>query len=260
MKLFTTAANAALLLSSACAFTFAQGTGAKPGEIRILSSNGVKSVVEQVRSQMETKIGHPLSIEYSSAAAFKEKIDAGEQFDVTILTPELIADYTKQGKILPGTGADVARSGIGVSARAGAPKSDISTPDKLKQVLLQAKSITYSKNGAIAQMVGKIIDTLGISNEVKPKLVLQQVPGRATIAVAEGEAELGITLISEILPVKGAQLLGPVPHSLQNYVIMTAGVSTHAKDEAAAKKVIKYLTARAMESTLKANGLEAVTK
>src|SRR5258706_13040024 len=161
MKMRLTTAIATLTFG--CAAVFAAGSDAESGEIRMLCSNGMKSVVEEARPQMERAIGHPLSIEFSSAASFKEKIDAGATFDVAILTSDAMDTLTKEHKLVPGSRADVARTGVGIGVRAGAPKPDISTPDKLKQTLLKTKSITYTKNGASAGFATRMIDRLGIA-------------------------------------------------------------------------------------------------
>lgn len=250
------ATTAIAALSFGCAILFAAGNDAKSGEIRMLCSNGMKAVVEEVRPQMERAIGHPLSIEFSSTATFKEKIDSGAAFDVAILTSEAIESLTKRGKIVPGARADVARTGVGVGVRAGAPKSDISTPDKLKQTLLKTKSITYTKNGASAVFVTRMIDRLGIAAQLKPHLIEETRPGRVSQSVAEGQADMVLTLISEILPVHGVQFLGPLPQDLQGYTVLTAGVGAQAKDAEAAKAAVKFLTSSSLAPILKAKGME----
>jgi len=254
MKMRPTTAIAGLAFGSAA--LFAAGNDAKSSEIRMLCSNGMKTVVEEVRPQMERAIGHPLSIEFSSAASFKEKIDAGATFDVAILTSDVMDALAKEHKILPGTRADVSRSGVGIGVRAGAPKPDISTPDKLKQTLLKTKSITYTKNGASAVFVTRMIDRLGIAAELKPKLIAETRAGRVSQSVAEGQAEMVLTLISEILPVHGVQYVGPLPGDLQGYTVLTAAVGAQAKDADAAKAAVKFLAGPSIAPTLKAKGLE----
>src|SRR5258706_7545098 len=207
--------TAIAVLSLGCAVLFAAGNDAKSGEIRMLCSNGMKAVVEEARPQMERAIGHPLSIEFSSTASFKEKIDAGATFDVAILTSDAMDTLTKEHKLVPGSRADVARTGVGIGVRAGAPKPDISTPDKLKQTLLKTKSITYTKNGASAGFATRMIDRLGIAAALKPKLIADKRAGHVSQSVAEGQADMDLTLISEILPVHGVQYLGPLPGELQ---------------------------------------------
>jgi molybdate transport system substrate-binding protein len=243
-------------LSFGCAALFAAGNDAKSGEIRMLCSNGMKAVVEEVRPQMERAIGYPLSIEFSSTASFKEKIDAGATFDVAILTSDAMDTLTKEHKLVPGSRADVARTGVGIGVRAGAPKPDISTPDKLKQTLLKTKSITYTKNGASAVFVTRMIDRLGIAAELKPKLIADTRAGHVSQSVAEGQADMVLTLISEILPVHGVQYLGPLPGDLQGYTVLTAGVGAQAKDAEAAKAAVKFLAGPSIAPILKTKGME----
>jgi molybdate transport system substrate-binding protein len=145
---------------------------------------------------------------------------------------------------------------VGIGIRAGAPKHDISTPDALKRTLLEAKSITYAKDGAARVLIEKIYDRLGISNEVKPKVILQLVPGRPQTAVADGEAEMVMTLVSEILPAKGVELLGPVPKELQSYVSFRGGVSSNTKNAEASRAAVKFLSSAKTSPAYKARGME----
>jgi molybdate transport system substrate-binding protein len=144
---------------------------------------------------------------------------------------------------------------VGVGIRAGEPKPDISAPDALKQTLLNAKSITYAKDGAARILIEKIYGRLGIANEVKPKIMLQSVPGRPQTAVADGQAEMVMTLVSEILPVKGIELVGPVPKELQSYVSFRGGVSANTKNAEASRAVVKFFTSSKSAPAYKARGL-----
>jgi molybdate transport system substrate-binding protein len=256
MKLRFTASAA--IFCATGALLFAAGNESKSGELHILCSNGARTLIEELRPQIERAAGRPISVDFSSSASFKEKIDAGATFDIAILTPELIDGLSKQGKILPGTRADIARSGVGIGVRAGMPKPDISTPEKLKQTLLKTKSITFTKNGASAATVNKMFDRLGITEAVKPHLILETQAGRVSQAVAEGQADMVLTLTSEILPVHGVQYVGPLPRELQSYIIMSAGVSAQSKNAESAKAAVKYLASSSIEPALKAKGLEPV--
>ena len=137
-------------------FLFPRQARAQSAAVRVFSSNGIKAVMEELLPQCERAIGHTIEIQFNSAAVLKQKIDAGEAFDVAILTPALIDELIQQGKIAPGTRSDIARSGIGIGVRAGAPKPDISTPAALKQALLHAKSITYARVGASRTYIEKM--------------------------------------------------------------------------------------------------------
>jgi molybdate transport system substrate-binding protein len=228
-----------------------------PAAVRVLSSNGVRSVIEALQPEIERAIGHALSFEFSTAASLKTKIEAGEAFDVAILTPALIDELIAQGKVAADSRVDVARAGVGVGARQGAPAADVSTPDALKSTLLKAKSVTFTADGQSRITIDRAFERLGIAMAMRPKTLLKG-PGEAPTAVAAGEAELVLTLMSEILPVPGLQLLGPFPADVQGYVSFTTGRSSNAKDADAANALLRHLSDPSVAAALKAHGLEAV--
>ena len=224
-------------------------------EIMILSTNGLKTVVEELGPQFEKATQHKLAVRFAPAAELKAAIEKGAAFDLAILTAAGIDDLIKQGKLAAPTRADVAKSGAGVAIRKGAPKPDISTAGAFKRSLLAAKSIAYVGTGATAANMQKIFERLGIAAEMKAKTrVLSGISAPA--AVAKGEAELGFTQISEILPVAGAELAGPLPPELQIYTIFSAAVGAHAGQAAAARSFLKFLTAPAAGSVIRAKGME----
>jgi molybdate transport system substrate-binding protein len=239
-------------LAVTAAFVFAQGP-----PVRVLCSNGVRAAVESVLPQAEGAVGHKIAVQFSSSASLKQRIDSGESFDVVILTPDLIDDLVKQGKVAGGSSTSLARAGIGVGIRAGFPKPDISSEAAMKQTLLQVKSVTYTKNGASRTHIEKMYERLGITHEMGPKIILQEMPGRAERVVGEGGADMVITLVSEILPTPGVQLVGPLPGELQSYISFSGGVSAKASDAAAAKALLKFLSSSAVAPTYKAKGMEA---
>jgi len=229
---------------------------ANAAEIKVISSVGVKSALEQLKPQFERATEHRLAITYGTAVPLKRQIDAGESFDVVILTPAMLEDLSKQGKVVPDSRTDVAKAGIGVAIKAGAAKLDISTPEAFKQALLNAKSIAYSKEGQSGMVMARMIERFGIAEEMKPKTVLETRSGQAAANVVEGTAELAFTLISEILPVAGAELAGPLPAELQSYIVFTAGIAPATKDPAAAKAFIDFFRTPAALPVLKAAGME----
>jgi molybdate transport system substrate-binding protein len=229
---------------------------ANAAEIKVISSIGVKAALEELKPHFERATEHKLAITYGTAVPLKRQIDAGETFDVVILTPAMLEDLAKQGKVAPESKIDVAKAGIGVAIRAGAAKPDLSTPDAFKQALLNAKSIAYSKEGQSGPMMAGIIERLGISEEMKPKTVLETRSGLVAANVVEGRAELAFTLISEILPMSGADFAGPLPSALQRYVVFTAGIAPAAKDAAAAKSFIDFFEAPAALPVLKTAGMQ----
>jgi molybdate transport system substrate-binding protein len=236
----------------------ATSLAAQPAEIHVLVSNGFRAVMEEVRPQSERAIGHPLAMEFNSSTALKEKIDGGQAFDVAILTSDVVNDLAKEGKLVSGSTAGVGRGGIGVGVRAGAAKPDIRTAAGLKQTLLKAKSITFAQDGASRVFIYKMFDHFGIADDVKSKLILEQGSTRANAKVADGSAELILTLVSEILPAPGVDLVGPLPTEVQNYISMSAGVNSKAHDADSAKALVKFLASPSIAAALKAKGMEPV--
>jgi molybdate transport system substrate-binding protein len=224
--------------------------------VRVFASNGVKAAVDALKTASESGIGHPLALQYSTTVAHKQKIESGEPFEVTILTSEAIDALIKESKITARSRSDIGSIGIGVGVRSGAKKPDIQTVDTLRQTLLNAKAVTYAQDGASRQHIEKMFDELGIADKMKPKLVLVNGSDASMTAVESGRAEMVVTLISEILPVKGIDYVGPLPEKFQNYVHFAAGVSAAAKNADAADRLIKFLTGPKAASTFKDKGIQ----
>jgi molybdate transport system substrate-binding protein len=232
------------------------GAGAaNAAEIKVLVSNALKSSMEELAPQFEKTSAHKLSLTFGAAAEIKTSIEKGAAVDVAILTTAVTDDLVKEGKLTAAGRADIARSGAGVAARKGAPKPDISTTDAFKHALIDAKSIAYVEAGATAPYIKSLFERLGIADQVRGKLKPQPTSNPAAQAVANGEAELGITQISEILPYVGAELVGPLPAEVQLYTVYPAAVAAGTKEPDAAKALIKFLTAPAAIAVLKAKGL-----
>ena len=225
-------------------------------EIKVISSVGVKAALEEIKPQFERATGHKLNITYGTAVPLKRQIDGGETFDVVLLTPALVGDLAKSGKVAAGTSADVAKAGIGVAIKQGAPKPDIGTPEAFKKTVLAAKSIAYSKEGQSGTAMARLMERLGIAEQMKSKTVLETRSGMTAANVVEGKAELAFVLISEILPIAGAENAGPLPAELQTYVVFTAGISPGTRNAAAARSLIDFLKTPAAAAVYKAKGLE----
>jgi len=243
----TTALGLVLIVCS-----FARGDAA---EIKVISSNALKTVLQELAPAFEKATEHKLVFTWGAAVPLKAQIEKGEAFDVTVLTTAAIDDLINQGKLVAATRTNLASSGAGVAVRKGAPKPDISTTAAFRQALLDAKSIGFVGAGATAPYIRSLFDRLGIADEVKSKLKILPATNPAANAVANGEAELGITQISEILPYAGAQLVGPLPPEIQLYTVYPAAVAAGAKEPAAANALIKYLSTPAAIAVLKAKGL-----
>ena len=176
---------------------------------------------------------------------------------MTAANDSVSRDLTKSGKIAAGSAVDLARTGIGFGIRAGAPKPDVSTADAVKQTLLKAKSISIVKEGASRATIDKMFERLGITQAVAAKTALESGTEKSGESVAQGRSEIEIVPLSEVPLVAGVQILGPLPGDLQNYLHFQASVSASAKDPAAAKKAIQFLTSPAAAPTFKAKGMEA---
>jgi molybdate transport system substrate-binding protein len=224
--------------------------------VRVFSSNAVKGLLDDLQPEIERAIGRSLSIEFSTSTALKGKIEQGEPFDVAILVPALLDELAKQGHLVAESQVTLARTGVGVGSREGTPKADVSTPDALKRTLLSARSVAFTAEGQSRPTIEAAFDELAIADAMRPKVMLVG-PAGGPIAVAKGEAELVLTLTSEIVPVPGVQLLGPLPAELQSYVTIGAGRSTHAKDPEAADSLLQQLTGSTLMSALDAHGMES---
>ena len=147
----------------------AQDVAAEAAEVKVLSAVAMRPVMNELGPQFERAMGHKLVIQFEVIGVLKRQIDAGERFDVAILTTPLIDGLVKQGKIAAGTRTNIARSGLGVIVRTGAPKPDISSAEAFKRTMLNAKSISYAKEGATAIYLARLFKRLGIVEEMKSK-------------------------------------------------------------------------------------------
>ena len=223
-------------------------------ELKVLSSTALKTVLEELGPQFEKATENKVSFVFDPAAVLKKQIDEGAAFDVAILSAPLTDALVAAGKIDGATRAVVARGGLGVAMRAGAPKPDVSTAEAFKHTLLNAKSIGFNGQGASRAATEAMFVKLGIADDLKPKIKLLQTT--ASEGVVKGEVEVGLGPISDILASSGAELVGPLPSDLQWYLVLSAGVSTASKNADAAKALIKFLTAPGAATVLKAKGME----
>jgi molybdate transport system substrate-binding protein len=226
-------------------------------DIKVLTAGAFKQVVLALVPDFEKTTGHKVTLDNDTVGALVKRIEGGEAFDVAILSPTAIASLTKAGKIAPGAPA-LARVGVGLVVKAGAPPPDIATVDAFKQALLAAKSVAYidpAAGGSSGIYVAGLLDRLGIADAVKPKARLIK-GGAVAEHVVAGEAEIGIHQISEILPVKGATLVGPLPKDIQNYTVYAAGVGAAARNGDAAKALVAFLAGPAAAPVLQAKGME----
>jgi len=227
---------------------------ASAADITVLSSTGLTSTLEALSATYETRSGDHLVIAYATTGQLKKRIDEGEAFDLCILTAPMIDDLIKNGKA-SGPRTDLARSGIGVAIKEGATKPDISTPESFKQTLLEARGIAYTSTGASGVYFLALSERLGIAEAVKAKSHTIT-GGAAAELVAKGEADLAIQQISELLPVAGTELVGPLPPVLQNITVFAAGVAVKAANPSGARALLAFLTSPDAVATIRLKGMD----
>ena len=226
-------------------------------EIKVISAGAVRSIVSELAPAFEKESGHKVTLSFGTVGVVRQKL-AAEPADLVIMSDSAIDEAIRQGSVAAGSRADIARTGMGVAVREGAPKPDISTSEALKQALLAARSIVYvdpAQGGTSGIHFAGVLQRMGIADAVKPKTTL--VPGGYPAElVAKGEVELVAHQISEILPVKGVTLVGPLPKDVQKITTYSAGLPTKAETVEAARAFIAFLTSPAAKPKFAAAGLD----
>ena len=225
---------------------------AEADDIKIWTARAIATVLAEIGHEFERETGHTLTISSDLPPAFLRRANAGESFDVLISGSPLVDEWIRDGRIIAETRTDIARSGIGVEVRAGAPKPDISSVDAFKRALVNAKSIAYLRIGSGIYLAG-LLERLGLAEAIKSKVTRPE-SDIVSELVAKGEVELGMTVITQILTTPGVDLVGPLPPEVQSYVTFAAGVSSHSSVPDAARRLIKFLGApgRSRSSRLRA--------
>ena len=244
---------AATLLGTAAALAVASAGAA---EIRVLASNGVKATLEELAPAFERQTGNKLVIEFGLAAVLKRQIEGGAPFDLAILTSAGIDDLAKQGKVDGASRSGVARSGVGIGIKKGAPRADISTPDALKRTLLAAKSISWAKEGQSGIYFAGLLEKMGIAEQMKSKIVPASQGAEVGKFVVEGKSQYGVILVNELMAVPGVEVLGPLPEALQSYTAFHAGVASGSKSAKDAAALVQFLKTPSSAAVFKAKGQE----
>ncbi|HEX8826877.1 MAG TPA: substrate-binding domain-containing protein, partial [Xanthobacteraceae bacterium] len=194
-----------------------------------------------------------MEIEFRLTSALKKAIEDGAVFDIAVLPRPDLDELVKHGAIAPAGTADIARSTVGLAVRAGAPKPDIGSVPALRRSLVQARSIAYS-DGPSGAYTAAVLEKLGIAEQMRPKTRLSS--GPVAELVARGEADIGIQQIVAILPVEGAELVGPLPSELQNVIVYAAGLASRARNSALARAFIAFAATDEAKRLIRAAGLE----
>jgi molybdate transport system substrate-binding protein len=243
----------------AAALAFAAGTAGQAAEIRVLQSGAFKAPMAEIKPLFERASGHTLKLDADTSGRIAVRIDKGEETDFIISTSAGVDDLIKQGKLLAESKAPVARAGVGVVVRKGAPKPDISTREKFKQALLDAKAVAYTNpasGGQSGVYFAKLLTQLGITDEINKKAKFGD-GGPIALIVAKGDAELGMQPIPELLAHSDVtDFVGPLPAALQSYNHLTAGIPSNGKQPEAARALIRFLATPAAQAIMKTKGLE----
>jgi molybdate transport system substrate-binding protein len=227
-------------------------------EIKVLSSNATKTLLEDIAPMFEKASGHKVTLGFGTSQQVAKRVEAGEAADLVVITPEAIDRLVKDGKVVAGSNVEIARSLIGIAVRRGAPHPDIRTPDALKKTLLAAKSVTFSApaTGASSGVhTEKMFERLGIAAEMKAKYVLGDGSSTGPI-VARGEAEMAIQQISALKPYSGVEIVGPLPDELQLVTILSAGIGAAGQSRAAVQEMVRYFGTPEAIAVLQAKGLD----
>jgi molybdate transport system substrate-binding protein len=227
-------------------------------EIKVLSAGAVKDIVTELAEAFRQETGHTVVLSTGTAGGIRQKVTAGDPSDVVIVSDTVLQQLAAAGLVVADSQVDLARTGIGVAVREGAPKPDISATETFKQAILGAKSIVYvdPASGATSGIYfAGVLQRLGIADAVKDKTVLWP-GGFAAEAVAKGQADLCVHQISEILPVKGVTLVGPLPRDLQKITTYSAAVSARAATPATARAFIAFVTRPSFKPKFAASGLD----
>jgi molybdate transport system substrate-binding protein len=231
---------------------------ARAAEIRVLTAGAYKPVILALAPAFESESGHRLAVMNDTAGALAKRIAAGEGFDVAVLSPALVDEFAGRGLFAAGTRTDLARVGIGVAVREGAPAPDIGTVAAFKAAIEAAPSIALidpKAGGSSGVYLAALFARLGLTEVVARKAVLVQ-GGLVAERVATGEAALGIHQISEILPVRGVRLVGPLPAEIQNETVYAAGIGARAADADAARALVRTLAGPQAAAVLAAKGMQ----
>jgi molybdate transport system substrate-binding protein len=228
--------------------------------VRVVSSGGFAAAYKVLAPQFEKQSGDTLEAGWGPSMgethdAVPQRLKRGEPIDVLIMVGWALDDLIKQGKVIPDSRTDLAFSGIGVVVKAGAPKPDISSVDALRKTLLAAKSIAYSDSASGVYIQNEMFKRLGIEDQIKGKA--RMIPAEPVGAVvARGEAEIGFQQISELKPITGITLVGPLPPEMDKITMFSAGIVAGAQDQAAAKALIAFLTSPEAVPAIKDSGME----
>jgi molybdate transport system substrate-binding protein len=253
--MFSHALYAAALLALA-------GSPAVAADISVFSSGAPSAVLKVLAVAFARDTGNHVEFTVGTPGDLQNKLAAGATPDLVVAPAPVIEKLERAGTLKAGSRVDLARVGVGVVVREGAPKPDIATVDAVRTMLLAAKSVVHTSpegSGFAGKAVARMIEQMGIADAVKPKLTIMQAIDGGVDLVAKGKAEVGLFNISEILPVQGVTLVGPLPASVQNYIVFAAGLHSGSRSPGPAQAFVKLATDPATRAQWSAGGLESMS-
>jgi molybdate transport system substrate-binding protein len=255
MKKIAARVAASAALASAL---FGGASPARAAEIRLLSAASMQTVLNEIVGDYERISGDKVVIRYSTMGAITERTIGGEESDVVISSPMSIATLVKKGRINAGSQVAISKTGVGIVVPSGTTVPRVASVEDFKRVLLAAKSVVYANpagGGAAGIHFARVIEKLGLAEQLKPKIKLAAGGDVTEVTLAQGDGALGMTQVSEIVGKVGAELVR-LPDELQNYTGFVAGTPVGAKQEEAVAAFINFLRSPAAIATMKAKGME----
>ena len=230
-------------------------------DIHVMTSGAFTAALLELALAFERATGHRIVVGATTSTgpdSVQNRIRRGEPVDVIIMADASLHAFIRDGRVVAASRVEVARSAIGMAVRAGAPRPDVSTVEAFTRALLEAKSIAYSASVSGTYLATELVQRLGIAGDVLPKS--RRIEGeRVGAVVARGEAEIGFQQISELLPIQGITLVGPLPPEVQRVTVFSAGIAASSKHTAAARALVRFLASPAASSTVTKSGMEAIT-
>ena len=245
--------KARLLLATTCSVFMAQTVAA--ADIKLIASGAMKDIITELAPEFERSSGNKVIATWAGSADIRKRLGAGEAFDLVIIGATDVDAFVKDSKVAPASRVDIARSGVGVAVKAGAPKPDISSSEAVKKALLSAKTVAFS-TGPSGVYVQRLFERLGIAGEMKEKS--RQTPSGVRVAeyLAGGVADLGFQQVSEFVHESGIDFLGPLPADIQNITEYSSGIPVNSNAVEPAKALQTFLSSPAATATIKKSGME----
>ena len=235
---------------------------ANAAEVRVMISGGLTAAYKELVPEFERLTGNKVLTAYgpsmgTTVNAIPVRLERGEAADVLIMVGYALGDLVKQGKVVADSRVDLVKSPIGIAVKSGAPKPDISSVDAVKRALLATKSIAYSDSASGVYVSTEMFEKLGIADAMKDKA--RKIPATPVgEIVARGDAEIGFQQISEMLPVSGIDIVGPLPDDLQKITVFSAGIASVSREPDAGKALIKFLASPAASAAIIKSGMEPI--